>query len=76
MIEISINIIATIKILHAEIGGSHCRCRDRIIVGLLTTTNAISAHHLKSCEFKSCSLQGVLDKTLCDKFVSDSSINR
>jgi hypothetical protein len=32
-----------------------------------TTTCAISVYHHYSCEFKSRSLQGVLDTTLCDK---------
>ena len=36
-----------------------------------TTTCAISAYHHKICEFASCSWQGVLDTTLCDKVVSD-----
>jgi len=31
-----------------------------------TTTCAISAYH-HSCEFKSCSWQGILDTTLCNK---------
>ena len=31
----------------------------------------MSAYHNKSCEFKPCSGQGVLNTTLCDKVVSD-----
>jgi len=43
---------------------------DRMVVGF-STTCAISAYHHKSCEFESSSWWGVLDSTLCDKFVSD-----
>ena len=41
-------------------------CRGRNVVGF-TTTCAISASHHISCEFDSCSWQGVLNTTLCDK---------
>ena len=39
-----------------------------MVVGF-TTTCAISdsVYHYNSCEFKSCSWQGVLDTTVCDK---------
>ena len=40
--------------------------RDLMVVGF-TTTCAISAYHHYSCKFESCSWQGVLDATLCDK---------
>ena len=40
--------------------------RDRMVVGF-TTTYAISDHHHKGWEFKSCSWWGVLDTSLCDK---------
>ena len=40
--------------------------RNRMVAGY-TTTCAISVYHHYSCEFKSRSLQGVLDTTLCDK---------
>ena len=39
--------------------------RDHMVVGF-STTCAISSYHHSSCEFKPCSLQGVLD-TICDK---------
>ena len=42
--------------------------RDRMVVGF-TTIYAISAYHHYSCELKSISRRGVLDTTLCDKFV-------
>ena len=35
------------------------------------TTCAIGAYHHLSCEFEPCSWRGMLDTTLCDKFVSD-----
>ena len=44
--------------------GRHCH--DGMFVGF-TTTCAISAYHLWSCEFKSRSWQGVLNATFCDK---------
>jgi hypothetical protein len=44
--------------------GRHCH--DGMVVGF-TTTCAISAYHLWSCEFKSRSWQGVLNATFCDK---------
>ena len=44
--------------------GRHCH--DGMVVGF-TTTCAISTYHLWSCEFKSCSWQGVLNATFCDK---------
>ena len=37
------------------------------MVGWFTTTYAIGAYHYWSCEFESCSWQGILDTTLCDK---------
>jgi hypothetical protein len=37
-----------------------------MVVGF-TTTCTISAYHHYSCEFESCSCQGVLNTTLCDK---------
>ena len=40
--------------------------RDCMVVGF-TTTCTISAYHHYSCEFESCSCQGVLNTTLCDK---------
>jgi hypothetical protein len=44
---------------------------DRMVVGF-TNTCAISAYHHKCYEFESCSMQGVLDATLCiKKFASD-----
>jgi len=47
------------------------RCgRNRMVVGF-TTTCAVRACHQWSCKFESCSCQGVLDTTLCDKVVSD-----
>jgi hypothetical protein len=49
---------------------SEGRGRDRMVVGL-TTTCASSAYHHSSCEFEPRSWRGVLDKTLCDNFVSD-----
>jgi hypothetical protein len=39
---------------------------DRMVVGF-TTTCAISAYQLYSCEFEPRSWRGVLDTTLCDK---------
>jgi hypothetical protein len=42
------------------------RVRYRMVVGF-TTTYAISTYHHKRCEFESCTWQGVLDTTLCDK---------
>jgi hypothetical protein len=42
------------------------RGRDRIG---LTTTCVMNAYQHLSCECKSCSLQGVLETTLCDKVV-------
>jgi hypothetical protein len=41
-----------------------------MVVGV-TTTYEISVYHHQSYELKSRSWQGVLDTTLCDKFVSD-----
>ena len=42
--------------------------RYHMVVGFTTTyTCAISAYHHKSCEFESCSWQGVFDTTLCYK---------
>ena len=35
------------------------------------TTYAISAYQHLSCEFEPRSWRGILDATLCDKFVSD-----
>ena len=43
---------------------------DRMVVEF-TTTGVISTYHHKSCEFESRSRRGVLDTTLCDKFVID-----
>ena len=43
-----------------------CGGHDHIVVGF-TSPCAISAYHHISCEFEPCSLQGVLDTTLCDK---------
>ena len=43
-----------------------CCGRDRMVVRF-TTTCAISTYHLWTCEFKSCSWQGVLNATFCDK---------
>ena len=40
---------------------------DSMVVGGITTTNAISAWHYSSCEFESCSWRDVHDTTLCDK---------
>jgi hypothetical protein len=40
--------------------------RGRMVVGF-TTTCAISAHHLLSCEFECHSWEGLLVTTLCDK---------
>ena len=40
--------------------------RRRMVVEY-PTTYAIIAYHHESCEFKSCSLRGVLDTTLCNK---------
>ena len=40
--------------------------RGRMLVGF-TTTCAISAHHLLSCEFERHSWVGLLVTTLCDK---------
>jgi len=40
--------------------------RDHIVVEF-TTTCAISAYHLYSCEFEPCSQRSVLDTTLCYK---------
>jgi hypothetical protein len=39
---------------------------DHMVIGF-TTTYAISAYFYKSCEFESCSWQGVLDTTLYNK---------
>jgi len=39
--------------------------RDRMVVGI-TTTCAISAYHILSCEFEPRSWRGVLDTVLCD----------
>jgi translation initiation factor IF-1 len=44
--------------------------RVRIVVGF-TTTFAISAYHLKSCEFESRLWRSVLDTTVCDKVFHD-----
>ena len=46
------------------------RGRDRMVGGF-PTTYAISVYHHKSCEFEPRSWRGVLDATLCDKFVSN-----
>jgi hypothetical protein len=46
------------------------RVRDRMVGGF-PTTYAISVYHHKSCEFEPRSWRGVLDATLCDKFVSN-----
>ena len=43
-----------------------CRGCDHMVVGF-TTTCAIGAYHHQSCEFKSCSWWGVLNKTLSDQ---------
>ena len=43
---------------------------DHMVVEF-TTTYSISAYHHISCEFEPRSWQGVIDRTLCDKFVSD-----
>ena len=42
-----------------------CGC-DCLVLGF-TTTCASSAYHHLGCEFESCSWQGVLYTTLCDK---------
>jgi hypothetical protein len=55
--------------LHVYISGRRGR-RGRIVVGF-TTTCAISAYHHESREFEPRSWRGVLDTTLCDKFVSE-----
>ena len=44
---------------------------DRGMVVVFTATCAISVYHPQSCEFEPRSWRGVLDTTLCDKFVSD-----
>ena len=44
--------------------------RDRMVVGL-TTICVINAYRHECCQFKSRSLGGVLDTTLCGKFVND-----
>ena len=46
------------------------RGRDRMVGGF-TIIYPISAYHHLSSEFESRSGRGVLDTTLCDKFVSD-----
>jgi hypothetical protein len=38
---------------------------------VIATTYAISVYHHYRCEFESLSWPGVVDTTLCDKFVSD-----
>ena len=38
-----------------------------VVIFTITTTNAICAHHKKSCKFESCLWVGILDTTLCDK---------
>jgi hypothetical protein len=48
---------------------------DRMVVRF-TTTCAINVYHRLSCEFESCSWRGVLDTTVCDKFVSDLRVHR
>ena len=43
-----------------------CHCHDHMVVRF-TTTCAISVYCHKSFDIESCSWQGVLDTTLCDK---------
>jgi hypothetical protein len=45
------------------------RCRDRMVVECTTTFTIYSKHHW-SCKFEYRPWRGVLDTTLCDKFVS------
>ena len=46
-----------------------------MVVGI-TTTCTISAYHHESCEFEPYSRSGVLDTTVCDKFVRDIAKGR
>ena len=48
------------------------RLHDCMVVRFATSC-AISAYHHLSCEFKSRLWEGVLNTTLCEKFVSDSA---
>jgi len=47
-----------------------CCGRDCMVVEF-TMTYASNAYHSKRCESESRSWRGVLDTTLCEKFVSD-----
>ena len=51
--------------LHYWIAYKSRRGRDHMVVGI-TTTCAISAYHILSCEFEPRSWRGVLDTVLCD----------
>ena len=49
------------------------RGRDRMVVGFIITC-VIRAYHHESREFETRSRRGVLDTTLCEKFVSDRTV--